>query len=255
MAIKGKKKSGSRGSQARRRPAAAPRPPVGATRHKTPWYNTAAGRVIAALLVVLLIAGIGTLIAINRSNAQEKEDKLERAEGYVNEITAVVQSAAAPVGEMSAIAPGAPAEQLETLKEDAEGWAGDIEAAGSRVAATQAPEEVSSIHPYFQQAFQLYATSAKLLIDAADAEGKAQADLLQRATEVRSNAEGIWAAAAAQIDIELAELGGGGSNLPSPASAAATSALPTTPTEEEGDGGGGQGNGGNGNGGGSGGGG
>jgi hypothetical protein len=244
MAIKGKKKSGSRGSQARRRPAAAPRPVVGATRQKTPWYNTAAGRVIAALLVVLLIAGIGTLIAVNRSNAREQEERRETVERYVNEVKSAVQSAAPAAAQMSAIAPGVPEDQLETLAEDAEGWATEIEAAASRVVAIQAPEEVASIHPYFTQAFQLYSTNAKLLIDAADAEGKAQADLLTRATEIRSNAEGVWAAATAQLDTELGELGGDPSGLLSPATAGATATVPTTPSGGGGQGGGGGGQGG-----------
>ena len=243
MAIKGKKKSGNRGSQARRRPAAAPRAIATTARAKPPWYNTATGRVIAALLVVFLIAGIGALIAINRSNASKEEDKREAVERYVNELTAVVQSAATPIGEMSAVAPGAPPEQLESLAEDANGWADDIEAAASQVVSIQAPEEVAGIHPYFQQAFTAYATSAKLLINAGDSEGKAQADLLTRATEVRSGAEGIWATATAQIDAELVELDGDPSGLQSPAIAGASAAVPPAPTEEEeGGGGGGQGN-------------
>jgi hypothetical protein len=243
MAIKGKKKSGSRGSQARRRPAAAPRPVVSSARSKAPWYNTATGRVIAALLVVALIAVVGTMIAVNRGTAAEKEDKIEAIEDYTAELSSIVQSVAPAVGAMSAVAPGAPPEQLETLKEDAQGWADDIEAAASQVVAIQPPEEAASLHPYFQQSFQAYSTSAKLLIDAADTEGKTQADLLTRSTEVRSNAEGVWAATTAQLDDELAELGGDPSGLQSPAVAGTSAAVPPAPAEEEGGGGGGQGNG------------
>jgi len=245
MAIKGKKKSGNRGSQARRRPAAAPRPVVSSARSKAPWYNTATGRVIAALLVVALIAVVGTMIAVNRGTAAEKEDKIEAIEGYTAELSSIVQSVAPTIGEMSTIAPGVPPEQLETLKEDAQGWADDIEAAASRVVAIQPPAEVVGIHPYFQQSFQAYSTSAKLLIDAADTEGKTQADLLTRATEVRSNADGVWSTATAQLDEELAELGGDPSGLQPPSIAGASAAVPPAPAEEEeGGGGGGQGNGG-----------
>jgi hypothetical protein len=249
MAIKGKKKSGSRGSQARRRPAAAPRPIVGAARQKTPWYNTATGRVVAALLVVLVVAGIGSAIAINRSNAREQDERREAVEDYVGEVASIAQSTATPIGEMSAIAPGAPADQLEALKENAEGWSTDIEAAASRVAALQAevPPEVDGLHPYFQQYFSLYSNTAKLLIDAADAEGKQQADLLTRATELRGNAEAIWGATTQQLDDELIdELGGDPSGLTSPAMAAASGAIPTTPGGGGGQGGGGQGGGGDG---------
>ena len=251
MAIKGKKKSGNRGSQARRRPAAAPRPVVSSARSKIPWYNTATGRVIAALLVVALIAVVGTIIAVNRGTAAEKEDKIEAIEAYVAELSSVVQDAAPAIGEMSTVTPGVPAEQLETLKEDAQGWTDDIEAAASRLASMQPPEEASSIHPYFLQAFQGYSTGAKILIDASDTEGKTQADLLTRSTEVRSNAEGVWATATTQLDAELTDLGGDPSGLQSPAVAGAPAAVPPAPAEEEqGGDGGGDGEGGGGNGGG-----
>lgn len=240
MAIKGKKKSGNRGSQARRRPAAAPRPVAAASRHKDPWYNTAAGRVIAATLVVLLIAGIGALIAKNRSDASEKQKRLEAIEDYTNEVTALVQSAAPSVGAMSAVVPGAEAEQLETLKEDAEGWTTEIEAAAGRASGIQAPEAIRPIHAFFGESFQLYLTTARLKGNAADAEGKAQQDLLTRAAEVQARADAVWGNAVLQLDEELGELGGDPSGLQSPGMAGAQAAIPTTPEEpsggEEGDG-------------------
>ena len=245
MAIKGKKKSGNRGSQARRRPAAAPRPVTAASRHKDPWYNTAAGRVIAATLVVLLIAGIGALIAVNRSNANKKQQRLEAIEDYTNEVTAVVQSAAPSVGAMSAVVPGATPEQLETLKEDAEGWTTEIEAAATRASGIQAPEAIRPIHAFFGESFQLYLTTARLKGNAADAEGKAQQDLLTRAAEVQARADAVWGNAVLQLDEELRELGGDPSGLQSPGMAGAQAAIPTTPEEpsggEEGDGEGGGG--------------
>ena len=244
MAIKGKKKSGSRGSQARRRPAAAPRPVTATTRHKTPWYNTATGRVIAALLVVLILAGIGGLIAVNRSNANREKERLEAVEAYAEEVRSGVQSAATPVGELSAITPTATPEQLGSLKEDAEGWTTDIEAAASRTVAIVPPEQVSAIHPLFSQAYQLYLTSARLLLDAADAEGKDQADLLTRSTEVRGHAESVWATATAQVDDVLTELGGDPSGLQSPGITGASAAVPAP--GQGGGGGGGQGGGGDG---------
>ncbi|MDQ3957514.1 MAG: hypothetical protein M3273_04245, partial [Actinomycetota bacterium] len=54
MAIKGKKKSQSRGSQGLRRPAAAPRPVYTGRRH-TPWYKTTEGRLIGGILAAALI--------------------------------------------------------------------------------------------------------------------------------------------------------------------------------------------------------
>lgn len=248
MAIKGKKKSGSRGSQARRRPAAAPRP-VTTARQKTPWYNTATGRVLAALLVVLVLSGIGGLIAANRSEANRQKERLEAVEAYSDEIHSVVQSAATPVGEMSAIVPGAEPGQLRSLKRDAEGWTTDIEAAASRTSSVVAPEQVSNVNPLFAQAYQLYLTSARLLIDGADAEGQDQADLITRATEVRGHAEGVWATATSQLDEILTDLGGDPSGLRSPGAAGASTTVPITPDDAGGGGNGGSGGEGGGNGG------
>lgn len=241
MAIKGKKKSGSRGSQARRRPAAAPRPAPAATRRKPPWYETAAGRVIAAVLVVLVIAGIGTIVGINRSNANEEKQRRERVENYENELTSISQSASTAIGQMAAISPAATPEQLETLEKDAQEWATEIETAATRAVAATPPEDVSNIHPHFQQAFNIYLTSARLLGDAAGAEGKAQADLLTRATEVRAHADGTFINAVAQLDDVLIDLGGDPSGLQPPSAAAAPPAgateIPVDPGEGEGAGG------------------
>ncbi|MFN2389188.1 MAG: hypothetical protein ABR575_06220, partial [Actinomycetota bacterium] len=57
MAIKGKKKSQSRGSQGQRRPAAAPRPTY-APRRATRWYQTPAGRLAAITLGLLLLGTV-----------------------------------------------------------------------------------------------------------------------------------------------------------------------------------------------------
>ena len=54
MAIKGKKKSQSRGSQGQRRPAAAPRPVYTGRRH-TPWYKTTEGRLIGGMLIAVVV--------------------------------------------------------------------------------------------------------------------------------------------------------------------------------------------------------
>ena len=231
MAIKGKKKS--RGSQARRRPAAAPRPAV-AVRRKDPWYNTALGRVIAAILVVLVIAGIGTAIAINRSNANKEKDKLQAVEDYVSELRAILQSATGPAGGMSQIAAGAPPDQLETLKEDANGWVTTLEAAASRATASVPPEEVGNVNGYFVQSLQLYVSSARMLGDAANTEGDTQTNLLQRASEIRAQADGVMTNAITDLDEVLGELGGDPSGL-QPLGISAAAANPQAPPTLPGD--------------------
>lgn len=231
MAIKGKKKS--RGSQARRRPAAAPRPTVTA-RHKDPWYNTALGRVIAAILVVLVIAGIGTAIAINRSNANKQKDKLQAVEDYVSELRAILQSATGPAAAMGQIAAGAPPDQLETLKKDSDGWVTTLEASASRATASVPPEDVGNINGYFVQSLQLYISSARMLGDAAGTEGDTQTNLLQRASEIRAQADGVMTNAIGQLDEVLTELDGDPSGL-QPLGIAGASANPELPPTLPGD--------------------
>lgn len=237
MAIKGKKKAGSRGSQARRRPAAAPRPVV-TTRRKDPWYSTATGRVVAALLVALLIAGIAGAVVWNRNNANEKKEKLEALEDYVDDVEAIVTGTGSATAALSQITPTAPAEQLETLREEAPGWIDSYETATGDISGLTPPEEAAPINAFFMQSFQLYTTAARMLSDASELEGKAQANLLTRASEVRGQAEGNWIAAVAVLDEEFAALGESPSGLESPGTAAASTA-PVAPPEGDGGGGGG----------------
>jgi hypothetical protein len=240
VAIKGKKKAGSRGSQARRRPAAAPRP-VSGTRRKEPWYNTATGRVIAALLVVLVLSGIGAVIAVNRSNANERSNKVEAIEEYVDVLESIVQSTAPSAAAMTQVTPNAPADQLESLRADARQWGESFEAAASRTSSATPPPEVASVNPFFTQSLQVYLSSARLMGDASSVDGDLAA-LLTRASEIRAQADSVWSSAVAQLDEELADLGGDPSGLQSPGLAAASGAVPPAPEpppDEGGDGGGG----------------
>src|SRR5918999_4928212 len=91
MAIKGKKKSQSRGSQARRRPAAAPRA-IAAGRRKPPWYRTPQGRAgIIALLIV--VAAVITGFVLNaRSDSAKLADRQDAMEEYTGSVRAVLQT-------------------------------------------------------------------------------------------------------------------------------------------------------------------
>jgi hypothetical protein len=242
VAIKGKKKSGSRGSQARRRPASAPRP-VAVARKKEPWYHTSTGRVIAAILVTLIIAAIGSAIVVARGNANEEKDKREAVEDHVDELTSIVQSVAPAAGAMAQITGSSPPEQLAELDELSKGWIESFEGAAGRLSGATPPEEVAQLNQFYTQSMQLYLSAARLMGDAAALEGKARADVLTRATEIRAQAEGIWTSTTALLDEELTELGGDPSGLQSPGVAGASAAVPTAPSAPEGegnDGGGGQ---------------
>ena len=234
MAIKGKKKSGQRGSQARRRPAAAPRAALTA-KTKTHWYETAAGRVIAAILVVLVIAGIGGLFAINRSNASKEEKRREAVEDYVGELRSILQTASPVATEMAAV-PLTPGDATNKQIEDgAKGWIEQLQKASTRATAVIPPESVSKISPIFPRSLQTYLTTARLFESIPKLEGPAAADVLTRAIEYRTNADADWATAVQLIDEVLADLGGDPSGLSSPAAGAPppAPAPPETPAPEE----------------------
>ena len=74
MAIKGKKKSQSRGSQGVRRPAAAPRPTVSA-RRKTSWWRTRDGLLIGGIFLVVAIGVVVWLVISAQDRAEQREQE------------------------------------------------------------------------------------------------------------------------------------------------------------------------------------
>ena len=81
MALKGKKKSRVRGSQAKRRPASAPRPAYGS--HEKPrWYQTTQGMVIGFIIAAVLVVFVWWFVADKRSESQARETKQEQLQAY-----------------------------------------------------------------------------------------------------------------------------------------------------------------------------
>ena len=202
MAIKGKKKSQSRGSQARRRPAAPPRPTV-SPRNKLPWYRNP--KVIAALGTLGIIL-IGILVWTIQSNAEEQdrlEKRQEALDGYTDRIRSVVQTLRAPAQAMAAAPPTlADQEGADLLAEDAAGWVKEFEDAqvdfGKIVPEQQG--SIPSAHNLYNQSIQIYLSAAKTLQLAAGSEGETQTQALSIATTQRAEATAVWAEATALLD-------------------------------------------------------
>src|SRR5688500_9413392 len=101
MALKRKKKSRARGSQARRRPASAPRPAYG-SREKPPWYQTTQGMVIGFLVIVTLVIFVWWWVADSRSESQARSFQREELQSYTSDLRTLIQNLTPTASEISA---------------------------------------------------------------------------------------------------------------------------------------------------------
>ena len=232
MAIKGKKKSGSRGSQARRRPAAAPRP-TAAAHYRTPWHRTAAGQVVAGILIMVLLGGIVGAIAKTRSNTAAKEKRLDAVETYSSDVRGLLQAVRGPAGAMTEVPPTPPKKKpYATLAKDADGWIKSLQEAQAKLPPAP-PEALANANALFGQSLQMFVTAARTYMLVPDVtEEKAQTELVARASEQRSHADAIWISAVGFLDEELIEQGGTASGLGSPGTAPAGSTPQVPPGTE-----------------------
>lgn len=247
MAIKGKKKSQSRGSQARRRPAAAPRPAY-TGRSRPPWHRTPGGQVtVAVILAALFGLGAWAVIAA-RSRAASAEETRARIDGYTNDLRGLIQSLDPPVGEMAAVPLEPTADVVETLEEAPDRWIEqltEVEQTGLQITP---PAEAQNIHPLFGQMISLYKSAASTYKLVPRAEPRLQRQLLRRAAETRDQATGVFFGALSLLDEQRRELDMGTARLeppgaPAPQATPAPQASPliTVPVESGNEGGGGNG--------------
>lgn len=246
MAIKGKKKSQQRGSQARRRPAMAPRPVTGRAQ-KAPWYKTTRGQTLAAISTLILLVLILAWAGNAKKEADEREQAQETLENYTDQIEALQQRIAQPATEMSAITTSPP----EDLADAAEEWTTTFTGAQAETSQFFAPEGATASGQLYTQSINLFKTAAETLTVAAGLEGKQQQDLISAVSTQVQTAAGVWDAATTVLDEARDEVDLGASAVGSPISTTpanvqtpATSAtIPVTPGG--GGGGGGDGSGGN----------
>lgn len=216
MAIKGKKKN--RGSQARRRPAQAPRPHT-QTMSRTPWHRTSGGRVAAAIGVVVLIAALAGVIVTLVGNASERQDARSSAEDFGDDVR-LLQQEVAPAGAGMMLAPASRREPaFETLGDEADEWSDTFEAAQTSSAEVRAPDELRAALDIFRQSLALYAGAARTYDLAAGLDGKDADRALALGTEQRDRATALWSTAVALLDARLVELGVEESRIGAPAEA------------------------------------
>lgn len=198
MAIKGKKKSQNRGSQARRKPAMAPRPAPGKAQ-KPPWYKTTAGQTIAAISAMILVLVI--LVSVNNARTEARErDQLESSyDAYTDQARSLLQNITGPASEMAAAAQTAP----EDLAASAKDWNEAFVGAQTQVSQLLPPEDASASHELFAQSMGLFASAANTFTAAAELEGDQQTELLTAASAQVSAASQVWSAGVTVLDEAL----------------------------------------------------
>ncbi|MDQ4125685.1 MAG: hypothetical protein M3134_08810 [Actinomycetota bacterium] len=220
MAIKGKKKSQSRGSQGQRRPAAAPRPVYTGRKH-TPWYKTTEGRLVGGLLIAVVVGVTIWLVADAQSKSRERTETRQALEDYVSTVRSFT-NALGPVAEAMGTAPQTGGDVGE-LKEDAAKWSTDLSSAQAQIVSVPPPDEASVASKLFDQSLASFLSAARTFETAADAEGELQAELLAQAHEEHQQATGLFELGVEALDAELLDVGGENSNLRLP------QATPQTP--------------------------
>lgn len=227
MAIKGKKKQQSRGSQARRRPAAAPRPALTASPRKSGRLSSPAAKVAGALVLLIVLSGLATVVTGILDRADEAEARREALADYSGEIRSLLQDLTGPAGAMAG-APATADEGLGRLAKDARRWQQAFVEAQGRAAGIVAPRGAQAPHNAFQQSLRLYGSAAATYGLAPDA-GKVTEEILQRAADQRDQAGALWQSGIDALDAVRADEGMSPSGLRSPAQSSTTPGLQSPP--------------------------
>jgi hypothetical protein len=212
MAIKGKKKQQSRGSQARRRPAMAPRPSY-AGRGRDPWYRTAGGRVAAAIIVVVLIAALGGTIAAINSNNSAQQEKKAAVNDYTARVRTTLQELSQPVASLAAFPPQPSQRQLRQLPDAIVTWRNGIEGAQSSSSELRPPEDLQNVNVMFVESIIEYLSAINSYEAVTRVKGESRADrrlrelLIRNASDDRNRATALWTTGVALLDETRQELG------------------------------------------------
>lgn len=218
MALKGKKKSRVRGSQARRRPAAAPRPSYG-THEKPRWYQTTQGLVIAFLVTAALIIFVWWFVADSRSESQAREATRDQLQTFSSDLRALFQNLAPIASELEGAGTLKPEELPERTKE-LKNQLGEVQTTVSQVAP---PAELTAATGLLSQAMLLYGQSIEQFELVPDLEGATRDEVSAKATASFQAANNIFVAVIELLDKERSEVDLAPSGLTSPGSRATIS--------------------------------
>jgi hypothetical protein len=221
MAIKGKKKQQSRGSQARRRPAMAPRAAYNRSAH-VPWYRTAGGRVAAAIVVVLLIAAVGGTVAAISSNNSEDRDQQIAVEDYTDRVRNTLTALSQPVSSLAAFPPNPTEQELKQLPDAVARWKTALREVQSGSGELKPPPELKNVNILFVESIIGYLSAVDELNAVTRVEGDSRKDrivrelLLRNAADDRNRATAVWSTGVALLDEARARLDLEASNITNP---------------------------------------
>jgi hypothetical protein len=220
MAIKGKKKQQKRGSQARRRPAVAPRASASRQVH-VPWYRTPGGRVGAAVLVVVLIAAFGGLIAavVNKSGGDSTSAASEtELREYTQQVEALLSQITPHVAAMGAFSPDPDEKELKQLEDEALSWKNGLRLAQNGSGELlKPPSDLAGLNTLFVASIQEYLSA----VDAYELAVATQDDDVRRgvidlAIDSRNRATSIWTTGIQILDQARDDVGLGASGIQNP---------------------------------------
>ena len=166
MALKGKKKSRARGSQAKRRPAAAPRPTYGG-RDKARWYQTTPGLVIGFLVIASLVIFTWWWIADNRSETRAREAQVEEIQAFTADLRSLFQTMTPLMSEIQ----GAGLLNDIDLFQNTKAWKKQLPQVESASAAVVPPTQLASTASLISQSFLLVSESIDLYASTLDLQG------------------------------------------------------------------------------------
>lgn len=226
MALKGKKKSRVRGSQARRRPAGAPRPSYGG-RRKARWYQTTAGLVIGFLIAATVLIFVWWWVADSRSDAKALEAKQGELQTYTTQLRTLMQDLTALASDLGA----AGTVEDDELSKKAKEWKntlGDVQ-----TASTQAipPSELSTLSGLVSQSLSLYGKSVDQYELLPDLERSTREEISASATASLAAANTILSAVIDFLDKEREASDLAASGLTAPGAQEATA--PMTPVDTQ----------------------
>lgn len=230
MALKGKKKSRARGSQARRRPAGAPRPSHGG-REKPRWYQTTPGLVIGFLVAVTAIIFVWWFIADSRSESQAREDQQAALETFTDDLRTVITNLT-PLTTDLATATGLDDDELADKTKT---WNEQLSGVQASLAELSAPRELAAAGGVVSQSTLLYGQAIDGFGSLPDLEGKARETVSSSATGSFNAANNLFAVVIQLLDEARREADLSASGLTAPASEAPTPE-PTLDSTQGGDG-------------------
>ena len=214
MALKGKKKSRSRGSQARRRPGAAPRPTLGAAR-RPPWSRTTTGRIAAGVVGLAVLGVIVWAVTSSRADAERLADRQRAVNNYTSDVRGLLQTLIPPASEIGTAASIPPAQLVQRAKT----WDKAFTQAQSEMSTAVAPKGLEAVNRLVLQSILLYVSAGDTYELAVEVEGGPKRRLQTQANVQWTSANSVFDAAIAILDDERAEADLSASTLQSPGTA------------------------------------